>query len=168
MRRIVQPLLAVVSGRGNSAAAIQSLLTKVLVLGINAATSVVVARVLRPAGRGEMSALMIWAGFIGAMLTVGLPSAVVFNLRRKPEDSSTLIGASLILSLAVSVLICLIGELLVPSWLRQYPAYDVVWARWFLLSAPISILLPVLRAAMEASGRFSSSNAVLWSGPFLT
>ena len=78
--RMLAAAKAVFTGRNNSAAALQSLATKVIVLGVNAATSIVVARALKPAGRGEMSAIIMWPGFFAAMLTLGLPSSLTLQL----------------------------------------------------------------------------------------
>src|ERR1700733_9510052 len=93
---------AVFSGRSNSAAALQSLATKILVLGLNAATSIVVARALKPAGRGEMSAVIMWPGFFAALLTLGLPSSLTYNLRRQPERAPETIGTATLLTLLIS------------------------------------------------------------------
>lgn len=155
-------------GRGSSAAALQSLLTKFLVLGLNAATSLVVARVLGPQGRGRMSALIVWSGFLSGLLTCGLPSAVIFNLRIKPQDREKVVGAALLLTLGLSVTVALAGFIALPFWLTKYSEHDITLARWFLLSSPLPLFLLVGRATMEADGKFSYSNFALWSGPFLT
>jgi O-antigen/teichoic acid export membrane protein len=145
---------AVFSGRNNSAAALQSLATKVLVLGLNAATSIVVARALKPAGRGEMSAVIMWPGFFAALLTLGLPSSLTYNLRRQPERAPETIGTATMLTLLISVVTGILGFLVLPAWLTEYSATDIV---------PLCA-----RAAIEAKGDFFASNLSLWSAPFLT
>jgi O-antigen/teichoic acid export membrane protein len=159
---------AVFTARGNSAAALQSLATKVLVLGLNAATSIVVARALKPAGRGEMSAVIMWPGFFAAMLTLGLPTSLTFNLRRHPERAPETIAAAAILTLLIGLATGVLGFLAVPIWLTKYSAADIVHARWMLLASPIPMMLLFGRAALEAKGNFFASNLSLWSAPFLT
>lgn len=155
-------------GRGSAAAAMQSLLTKFIVLGLNAGTSLVVARLLRPEGRGEMSAMIVWSGFLSGLLTFGLPSAVIFDIQDKPAARARTVGTALTLTLVLTVLVAAIGYVALPFWLSKYSAHEIMVARWFLLSSPIPLFLSVGRGAMEASGGFSQSNFALWCGPLLT
>src|ERR1700683_3478454 len=116
----------VFTGRNNSAAALQSLATKVLVLGLNAATKIVVARALKPAGRGEMSAIIMWPGFFAALLTLGLPSSLTFNLRRHPERAPETIAAASLLTLLIGLITGVLGFVAVPMWLTKYSSADIV------------------------------------------
>jgi O-antigen/teichoic acid export membrane protein len=165
---LVAAIKTVFAGRNNSAAALQSLATKVLVLGLNAATSIVVARALKPAGRGEMAAIIIWPGFFSALLTLGLPSSMTFNLRRHPERAPETIGAAWLLTLLIGLVTGIVGFVFVPRWLTQYSHVDIVHARWMLLASPLPMLLLFGRAVLEAKGNFFASNLSLWSAPFLT
>jgi O-antigen/teichoic acid export membrane protein len=159
---------AVFNGRNNSAAAIQSLATKVLVLGLNAATSIVVARALKPAGRGEMSAIIMWPGFLATLLTLGLPSSLTYNLRRQQGQAPETIGAATVLTLFLGLITGILGFIALPMWLTKYSAVDIVLARWMLLATPLGLIPLCGRAALEAKGDFFSSNLSLWSAPFLT
>jgi O-antigen/teichoic acid export membrane protein len=159
---------AVFNGHNNSAAALQSLATKVLVLGLNAATSIVVARALKPAGRGEMSAIIMWPGFFAALFTLGLPSSLTYNLRRQPGRAPETIGAATILALLLGLFTGILGFVFLPMWLTKYSAGDIVYARWMLLATPLGLIPLCGRAALEARGDFFSSNLSLWSAPFLT
>jgi O-antigen/teichoic acid export membrane protein len=165
---LLAALNAVFSGRNNSAAALQSLATKVLVLGLNAATSIVVARALKPAGRGEMSAVIMWPGFLAALLTLGLPSSMTYNIRRQPERAPETIGAAMMLALLISVVTAILGFFILPIWLTEYSATDILHARWILLASPLGLLPLCARAALEAKGDFFASNLSLWAAPFLT
>jgi O-antigen/teichoic acid export membrane protein len=158
----------VFTGRNNSAAALQCLATKFLVLGLNAATSIVVARALKPAGRGEMSAIIIWPGFFSALLTLGLPSSLTFNLRRHPEHAPETVAAASVLTLLIGLVTGILGFVFIPVWLTQYSHTDIVYARWMLLASPLPMMLLFGRAALEAKGNFLASNLSLWSVPFLT
>ncbi len=168
LERLAGSVRTILIGRESSAAAVQSVLTKLLVLALNAFTSIVVARVLRPEGRGEMSALIMWSGFLTGLFTLGMPSSLVYNLRRKRAAENDVVGTALAIALALSIVIGVIGEIAVPFWLKHYSARDIYYARWFLISSPIPMFVLVGRAAMEARGKFAASNMVLWSGPFFT
>ena len=171
-RNRVAALLAtfktVSTGRNNAAAALQSLATKLLVLGLNAAASIVVARALKPAGRGEMSAMILWPGFFAALTTLGLPSSLTYNLRRHPERAPETIGAASMLTLLIALVTAALGFVAIPIWLTKYSTGDIVSARWMLLATPLGLIPLCGRAALEAKGDFFASNLSLWSAPFLT
>jgi O-antigen/teichoic acid export membrane protein len=156
------------AGKTTSAAAVQSLITKFLVYTINALTGVVVARALHPAGRGEMAAMIMWSGFLSTLLTFGLPTSLVYNLRRAPARGSGIVSSAITLACGVVMLVGMVGFFLVPLWLHKYSPADIVCARWFLLSSPLPMFLLVGRASMEADGRFSQSNASLFAAPAIT
>jgi O-antigen/teichoic acid export membrane protein len=165
---IVSAIKTVFAGRNNSAAALQSLATKVLVLGLNAATGIVTARALNPAGRGTMSAIITWPGFCALLLTLGLPSSLTFNLRRHPERTQEIIGAASLLTLLVGVVTGLLGFVIVPLWLTEYSPADIAHAQWVLLASPLPTMLLFGRAVLEAKGNFFASNLSLWLAPLLT
>ena len=121
--------------------------TKVFVLGLNAATSIVVARALKPAGRGEMSAIIMWPGFFAALLTFGIPSSLTYNLRRNPGRAPESIGAATILTLLVGVITGILGFIALPIWLTKYSSGDIVYARWMLLASPLGLIPSCGRAA---------------------
>jgi O-antigen/teichoic acid export membrane protein len=158
----------VFAGRNNSAAAVQSLATKVLVIGLNAATSIVSARALNPAGRGEMAAIIMWPGFLVSLLTLGLPTSLTFNIRRYPERTSEAIGAASVLTLLIGLVTGIVGYVVVPMWLTEYSPTAIVYARWMLLASPLPMMLLFGRAVLEAKGNFFISNLSLWSAPLIT
>lgn len=162
------PLRRILSGSGSVAALIQSLVTKFAVLGLNAGTGILVARLLQPEGRGQMAAMIMWAGFLTSALTLGVPSALIYSVRRATQKAPQLVGAAITIAFALGIVAGLLGLILVPTWLSGYSPEVISWARWFLVSCPIPILLIVGRAALEASGDFSGSNASYWLVPSLT
>ena len=149
-------------------AVMQSVGAKFLIIGINAATGIITARLLRPAGRGELAAMILWPVFLASALTLGVPSALTFQLRRNPGKKSELLGAALVLALVTSGVAMLFGMLFMRSWIPQYPARTVLFARLFLISAPLTSLLLVGRAALECRGDFGASNKLLIWSPAMT
>ena len=68
-------------------AVIQSVAAKVMIIGINALTGIITARALRPEGRGELAAMILWPVFLASALSLGVPSALTFQLRRNPGEA---------------------------------------------------------------------------------
>lgn len=149
-------------------AVIQSVAAKVLIIGINALTGIITARALRPEGRGELAAMILWPVFLAFALSLGIPSALTFQLRRNPEKQSQLMGAGLLLALLGGAMAALIGMLFMSAWIPQYPPRVILFARIFLLSAPLSSLLVVGRAGLESRGDFTASNKLLIWSPAMT
>ncbi|HEX9002882.1 MAG TPA: polysaccharide biosynthesis protein, partial [Blastocatellia bacterium] len=81
----ISKLQRVGGGRSGLSAVLQSLVVKLLVVAINTATGIITARMLRPDGRGELAAMILWPVFLANALTLGVPSSLVYNLRREPE-----------------------------------------------------------------------------------
>src|SRR5580698_8833608 len=144
-----------------SAAFAQSAATKLLIIGVNAATGIVSARALAPAGRGELSAMILSYSFLASALTLGLPSALTYQLRKRPEESSDLLGAGILLCMLISTLSAIAGYFLLPFWIPQYSPTVLFFARIFLLNTPIALFFVVGRAAIESRGGFRVSNLSL-------
>jgi O-antigen/teichoic acid export membrane protein len=140
---------------------VQSAGAKLLVIGLNAATGILSARALAPAGRGELSAMILWYVFLANVFSLGLPSALTYRLRRHPEQLSELGGAALIIALVVSAVACTAGFFGMPHWLPQYSPQVLFFARLFLLNVPITVFVFLGRAAMESQGHFGASNLSL-------
>ncbi len=146
----------------------QSAGAKLLIIGLNAATGILAARALAPAGRGELSAMMIWYIFLASVFSLGVPSALTYRLRRHPEQISELSGAALMLSLVISVVAYTVGFLGLPHWIPQYSPQVLFFARLFLLNIPVAVLVVIGRAALESQGNFAASNLSLVGPPLLT
>ncbi|HMI53620.1 MAG TPA: polysaccharide biosynthesis C-terminal domain-containing protein [Candidatus Saccharimonadales bacterium] len=146
----------------------QSVATKFLTIALNAATGIISARALMPAGRGELAIMVLWPVFLASALTLGIPSALTFQLKRNPSRQSELLGAALLMALLTSLLAIVIGLVLVPHWISHYSPRAVLFAQLYLFSAPLTSLLLVGRAAMESRSDFSSSNKLLLWSPALT
>jgi O-antigen/teichoic acid export membrane protein len=146
----------------------QSAGAKLLVVGLNAATGILSARALQPAGRGELAAMILWYVFLASTFTFGVPSALTYQLRKNPDRRSEILGAAVTLGLLTAVLAMAIGFIGMPHWLAQYDPRVIFFARLFLLNTPISALFLIGRAALESDNDFTSSNVSLIGPPLVT
>jgi O-antigen/teichoic acid export membrane protein len=152
----------------SAGAVAQSVGTKCLIVGINAATGVITARALQPTGRGELAAMILWPVLLANTLTLGIPSAVTFQLKCNAGKRSQLIGAAFLLSLLTSVSGTIFGLLFMHAWIAQYPARIILFAQILLLCTPFNSLLSVGQAAFQSRGDFGILNALLACCPVLT
>lgn len=149
-------------------AVVQSIVSKSAILGINAATGILTARALHPAGRGELAAMIIWSVFLASATTLGLPSSLIYYLRHQPKLRAQLITQSFAMSLALGIVTGALGAWFMPLWLHQYPPAVIRSAQWFLLATPLCSLTLAGRAILEASDEFGTSNALQTLTPFIT
>jgi len=149
-------------------AVLQSIIARLAIIGVNAATGIVTARALAPHGRGELSAIILWPVLLANAMTLGLPSALTYHTRRAQHRRSDLIGTALFIGLLVNILSSVVAAIFLPRILHLYSPDVILYARWFLLSAPVGIFLQIARAAFESHGDFAVSTKSQWLVPALT
>lgn len=150
-------------------AAAQTLVARASVLVLNLATGILTARALGAEGRGELVALGVGTAFFSGILTLGLPSSIVYNFRRYPAERRRLLGAALVLAFTLGLTAAAIGALVLPGYLGADYSPDVVRAAQVLmLHAPILLVTPICNRALEAIGEFSVSNWVRLLSPLIT
>ncbi len=158
----------ILQGQSSTAAAIQTLLSRVLILAVNLATGIITARSLGAAGRGEQAAMILWSMFLANTVTLGLPSAIIYNFKARPYQKSELFAAALLLGTGLGFVASAIGILCIPFWLSQYSPNVVRAAQWFMLNAPIALVQLLVLAALEALGDFTASNQLRLMIPLIT
>lgn len=168
MKNIVNVVRWVGSGRTATAATVQTVLVKILILGINVSTGVITARTLAPQGRGEQAAMAMWPQFLAYTLTLGLPAALRYNLKRYPEEQSEIFSASLLLSAVLGMAATLIGVVFMPQFLPQYSPEVIHFAQWFMLMAPLILFTTIFVAALEAKEDFTTANQAQYLTPLMT
>jgi len=154
--------------KGGTAAIAQSVATKFAIIGINAATGIITARALLPVGRGELAAMILWPVFLANALTLGIPSALTFQLKKHPKRSAELLGAAFVLAILTSVIAIVLGGVFMHSWIPQYSPKAILYAQVFLLSAPLTSLINTGRAAFQTSNDFWAVNGLLAIPPAIT
>lgn len=156
---------SVTGKQGGSRSVVKALIGRCGTLVLNVGTGILTARTLKPAGRGELAAMILWPIFLSGAFTLGLPSSLLYTLRQKRRPQKVLIATALLLALGLSVITCVLGIVLLPHWLTHYPPTVVRAAQWFMLSTPATIIALVGRSVWEANGRFGTSSAILIAPP---
>jgi antigen flippase len=141
-----------------AAAIAQTIIARFAVAGIGLITGVLTARVLGAAGRGEQSAMIVWPALLPYLLTLGLPGAIRYWVRKEPERRSEFftvaIGAAALTSIAALV----IGMLFIPLWLHSYSADVIRDAQFLMIFAPEVMLGLIFTAMLDALGEFNVAN----------
>jgi O-antigen/teichoic acid export membrane protein len=116
------------------------------------------ARILGPAGRGESAAIGLWPQFLALVMSLGLPTALLYNLKRYPEDQPSSVLAALLLGTGLGILATGVGSLLLPLWLAQYSPAIIQAGQWLMIAAPVVLLMEIFRAFLEAREEFNAAN----------
>jgi antigen flippase len=156
------------AGRSSKAAVIQTLLFKLFFIVITTATGITTARTLGSQGRGELAAITMCPQFLSGVMTLGLPPALLYNLKLYDREKSKLFAAALIMAVGLSIFPISIGILIIPSWLSQYSSETIQTAQWFMAFAPPALLIAVFAAALESEGEFTIANQARYFLPLFT
>lgn len=149
-------------------AVVQSVASKAAILALQAGTGILTARMLKPAGRGELAAMILWPLFIASLTTLGIPSSLIYHLRHDADRRESLIANGFFMATVLGVLSAIITATILPFWLHQYSSAIIHSAEWFLITVPLCSITLAGRAALEATHDFSGSNAIQTLTPFAT
>lgn len=141
-------------------AVIQTVVSKIIIQGLNAGTGIITARTLMPSGRGQLAAMILWSSFLASMSSFGVPSSIIYTYRHRPAERETIVGTGMLMSLLTGLLATVVGIFFLPHWMHQYPPSVIRSAQWFLLITPICSVTFAGKAVLEAAGSFSSSNTL--------
>lgn len=142
--------------------------TSILVFVLNIGTGVIMARLLGPTGRGELSAMMLWPALLAGVFTLGLRPALTYSLAAQRGQSPCLIMAALLLTFCTGLLAAGCGALVIPFGLADYPPQLVTFAQWAMLIVPVTLLLGSAKAVLQARGQFSLYNRNHYVPPLIS
>jgi O-antigen/teichoic acid export membrane protein len=132
--------------------------TNVVLAVLAAATGVLSARLLRPAGEGELAAIQTWPLLLGTLSMLGLDSALVYFIARQPERARQLTSTAVLIGLLASLALGAVAWFALPFALRAQPPEVVSAARVFLLIGGIYAVVGIPHGALRASHSFTAWN----------
>jgi O-antigen/teichoic acid export membrane protein len=139
--------------------AVRSTLTANVVLaGLAAATGVISARILHPAGEGELAAIQTWPLLLGTLAMLGLDTALVYFIARQPERGRQFTSTAVLIGLLSSLAIGAVAWFVLPFVLRAQPAQVVSAARVFLLIGGIYALVGIPHGSLRGAHSFTAWN----------
>lgn len=160
-------LRVALDARSGVGATAQTLFTNILILGFNFGTGVITARALGAEGRGELAAMVMWPQFAAYLVTLGLPSSLLYNLKRQPADARALFWMAVSIAALLGAIAGGVGAALLPRWLSAYSPAVVHAAQILMAFAPISLILVVQTAALQAREDFVVYNIARASVPLI-
>ncbi len=154
-----------ISARSAATAVVQTAVASVAVQGLNIVSGVLIARTLGPSGRGALTAIIMWPQFLAYGLSLGVPVASVYWLKRRPEDASRLAGAAFLLSVLLGVAAALIGFIVIPHSLHTYSQSQIRFAQEMTIVTPLALLAVTIVAFVQSAGSFRNFNLFRFFSP---
>jgi enterobacterial common antigen flippase len=154
------------SDRGGSVV-VQTVATQVIAVGLTMVSGVVTARLLGPEGRGVFAAVTLWPQFFVAVTFLGMPSAMIYHIRKSRDQAGTIFSASLLVAALYTVLAVAAGFLLVPATMRNYPAEALTLSYVAILATGGYLFLVLLRQLFVALGLVAAFNVSVCLAPLV-
>jgi O-antigen/teichoic acid export membrane protein len=114
--------------------------TDALLLALATISGILVARLLGPAGRGELAVAILWPSVLAAMGSLGLREAFTYEVAKTPSLRAKLTGHAILLALGQSILLVGLGFVLIPWLTRSQPPEVTQAALAFLWFIPANLL----------------------------
>lgn len=128
--------------------------SSLLVLGINAATGILLARDLGPASRGALAAALLWPSLLGGLGVFGLLEAVSVYVARRQIPQGEVLGSALLLGAAASIVVILLTAVVLQFVLGQQTSETVSSAYIYLAYIPINIFVLIIAGYLNGRQRF--------------
>lgn len=154
--------------KDNSSAAVKTMFVSVLILLVNMLTGVLTARYLGPTGRGEQTAMVNWSQFLAFSMSFGIPSALIYNAKKNPDEAGVLYRVALLIGLVFGTMAMIIGIIVLPYWLKSFSHDVVVFAQWSMILCPLIVVSQVNNAAFQFRGDYRTFNWLRYLIPLLT
>jgi O-antigen/teichoic acid export membrane protein len=132
--------------------------TNVALAALAAVTGVLSARLLHPAGEGELAAIQTWPFLLGTLAMLGLDSALVYFIARQPERGRQFTSTAVLIGLLSSVAMGAVAWFVLPLALRAQSPQVVSAARVFLLIGGIYALVGIPHGSLRGARSFTAWN----------
>jgi enterobacterial common antigen flippase len=134
------------------------LVTDFAILLCSVVTSLVGARALGPAGRGDLLIITLWPLVTALLAELGLPNAYRYWIAKEPARVSSLFSNAILYTVVAGATSIGLAYFVVPHLVTQ-PSTGIVLVRIYLLNIPGVILLDFMRGMLEGARRFGWAGA---------
>ncbi|WP_223066914.1 lipopolysaccharide biosynthesis protein [Paenibacillus caui] len=154
--------------KAHSSAALKTMFFSILILMINIVTGVLTARYLGPTGRGEQTAMVNWSQFLAFCMTFGIPSALVYNSKRRSEDTGGLYATALAMGAGCGGIAMIIGIIVLPYWLTAFHSDVVQFSQWSMILCPLIVISQINNAILQVRDEYKQYNRLRYLVPLTT
>lgn len=131
-----------------------STISSAVILLLNIATGVLLARALGPELRGALAAAILWPALVSVFGLLGLVESVSYFTARAERPEGDLLGSALVLALGLSVLTIGLTAAALPLVLAPQTGKTLSDAYLYLASIPVVMLTTVLAGYINGRQRY--------------
>ena len=135
------------------------LIADVSILLSNVISSLVGARALGPAGRGDLLVIVLWPPVVAMLAGLGLPTAYRYWMAREPQRVSYLFSNAVVYTITVGVVSVAAADLIVPHLVGQRSPQVMMLLRIYQVNIPAALFLNLMRGLLEGTRRFGWAGA---------
>lgn len=128
-----------------------SVVATALIQILNIISGVLLARLLLPAGRGELAAIILWPSMVAAIGILGLHEAIAFHAAKRSHKPGEIFAASLTLGLLLSIVLVPVGYVVVKVVFADYRAEVRDAAFLYLAIIPLILFGTYFTALFQGS-----------------
>jgi len=161
-------ILKFIHSKDGASTSIRALVISMLILLLNMITGMITARVLGPAGRGDLAAIVLCAEMLAFTMTFGIPAALLYNMKRKPEEAAKLYISALMMTGVCSIAALGIGFTIIPYWLHSYSSEIIAYAQMAVLVTPVILITFIHKSMFRARNEFHIFNRLRMLLPLVT
>ena len=129
-----------------------------LIVCCGVVTSLLSARFLGPAGRGDLLVIMLWPPVCARLVALGFASANRYWVAKDPTCVSTLFSNAIIFGLVVGGTTLALAEVIIPHLVGERSAETMWLVRLYLVNIPAALILLLMLGLLDGARRFG------WSG----
>jgi O-antigen/teichoic acid export membrane protein len=156
------------SGKGLINETIKTMAISMIILVVNMATGMLTARLLGPEGRGMLTAMILWPQFLAFAGTFGIHAALLFHLKKSPEEEAALYYSALVLTSLAGLIALLAGYGFIPLWLSGQSQEIIRSGQLFMVATPFILLFFMHNALFRGREEFHLFNRMRYLVPVLS
>jgi len=131
----------------------------VTILLSNIVSSLIGARALGPAGRGDLLIVVLWPPVVAMMASFGLPAAYRYWMAREPQRVSRLFSNAVLYTIAIGIVSVVLADQIVPSLVGERSPEVMTLLRIYQINIPAALFLELMRSLLEGTKRFGWAGA---------
>ena len=122
------------------------IITDVTIILSTVVSSLIGARALGPAGRGDLLVVVLWPPVVAMFAGLGLPAAYRYWMAKEPQRASPLFTNAVIYTTAVSVISIGLAYLIVPHLVGERSPRVIMLLRIYQVNIPAAMFRSVKRS----------------------
>ena len=158
-----QPVVAEISAPrfSNRRAYAQTFTASVAIRMLGVVSGVLAARLLGPAGRGELAVIIFLPMLLEPLGILELPRSLAYEVSRVDELSGAVIATSFWLAVGLGVIQALLLAELLPLYLPADKLHLLSASRWFMIYLPTVYITHTLMGSDQGRGKFGRFSILL-------